>query len=46
MILKRQRTDFQQSQSMKEPDGCLWYKWKHARCIISTTKTLVGKQVY
>lgn len=30
MNLKRKRINFQQSQRQKEPDGCLWYKWKYA----------------
>lgn len=54
MNLKRKGSNFQQSERQKEPNGCLWYKWKYAgviqmkicRCIISKTKTPVDKQVY
>lgn len=38
MNLKRKRTNFQQSQRQKEPDGCLWYKWKYAGVLFQQKK--------
>lgn len=38
MNLKRKGTNFQQSQRQKEPDGCLWYKWKYAGVLFQQQK--------
>lgn len=38
MNLKRKGSNFQQSERQKEPNGCLWYKWKYAGVLFQQQK--------